>query len=195
MKKTLLLAGVACLFSYSANAMDLSQDLKPYVGLDYVYSHANYKNDASRLEKNKFIKDDYNSGAINAGVMIDDYTSIEAFYQQSGTRKGDTNYVDGVNHKAKTKFNAYGLDIYGYLPMGCSDFSLLGTVGAANYDLEIKNGPSKETSSRIGYRAGVGAQYKFNENWSARVVGRYSYIGTKQVDNLMEATAGIRYTF
>ncbi len=87
------------------------------------------------------------------------------------------------------------MDIYGYLPMGCSDFSLLGTVGAANYDLEIKNGPSKETSSRIGYRAGVGAQYKFNENWSARIVGRYSYIGTKQVDNLMEATAGIRYTF
>lgn len=110
MKKTLLLAGVACLFSYSANAMDLSQDIRPYVGLDYVYSHANYKNDASRLEKNKFIKDDYNSGAINAGVMIDDYTSIEAFYQQSGTRKGDTNYVDGVNHKAKTKFNAYGLE-------------------------------------------------------------------------------------
>ena len=53
MKKTLLLAGVACLFSYSANAMDLSQDIRPYVGLDYVYSHANYKNDASRLEKNK----------------------------------------------------------------------------------------------------------------------------------------------
>ena len=51
MKKTLLLAGVACLFSYSANAMDLSQDIRPYVGLDYVYSHANYKNDASRLEK------------------------------------------------------------------------------------------------------------------------------------------------
>ena len=43
MKKTLLLAGVACLFSVSANAMDLSREFRPYIGLDYVYSHADYK--------------------------------------------------------------------------------------------------------------------------------------------------------
>ena len=195
MKKALLLAGVACLFSNGVNAMEMSSNLKPYVGLDYVYSKADYKDEGTRLNKTKFIKDNYNSGAINAGVMIDDYASVEAFFQQSGSTKGSTNYVDGVNHKAKTKFNAYGVDVYGYLPVGCSGFNLLGTVGAANYDFEIKNGPNKDNSSRIGYRAGVGAQYNFDDNWSARVVGRYSYINSKNVDNLMEATAGIRYTF
>lgn len=194
MKKTLLLAGVACLFSYSANAMDYN-DVKPYIGLDYVYSHADYKGEASRLEKSNYIKDNFSSGVVNAGIKMGPYTSLEAFYQQSGTRKGDRVFIDGLGHKAKTKFNAYGLDLYGYMPVGCSGFNLLGTVGLANYDLEVKGAGDKDTWTRVGYRAGVGAQYDFNENWAARVVGRYSYIGTKAVDNLEEVTAGIRYTF
>ena len=109
MKKTLLLAGVACIFSYNANAMNISSDLKPYIGLDYVYSKADFKGEASRLEKSNLLKDNYNSGVINAGIKLGDYTSLEAFYQQSATRKGDRYYVDGLAHKAKTKFNAYGL--------------------------------------------------------------------------------------
>ena len=195
MKKTLLLAGVACIFSYNANAMNISSDLKPYIGLDYVYSKADFNGEASRLEKSNLLKDNYNSGVINAGIKLGDYTSLEAFYQQSATRKGDRYYVDGLAHKAKTKFNAYGLDLYGYMPVGCSGFNLLGTIGLANYDLEVKGAGDKDTWTRVGYRAGIGAQYDFNENWAARVVGRYSYIGTKAVDNLKEVTAGIRYTF
>ena len=81
------------------------------------------------------------------------------------------------------------------MPIGCSGFNLLGTIGLANYDLEVKGAGDKDTWTRVGYRAGIGAQYDFNENWAARVVGRYSYIGTKAVDNLKEVTAGIRYTF
>ena len=36
MKKMLLLAGVASVFAFNANAMEM----KPYVGLDYNYSDA-----------------------------------------------------------------------------------------------------------------------------------------------------------
>ena len=70
MKKTLLLAGVACIFSYNANAMNISSDLKPYIGLDYVYSKADFKGEASRLEKSNLLKDNYNSGVINAGIKL-----------------------------------------------------------------------------------------------------------------------------
>lgn len=81
MKKTLLLAGVACLFSFGANAADYSlSELRPYVGLDYVYTDANIK-------KETRIKTDYNSGAINAGIRFYDYLGLEAFFQQSGERK------------------------------------------------------------------------------------------------------------
>ena len=77
MKKTLLLAGVACLFSFGANAADYSlSELRPYVGLDYVYTDANIK-------KETRIKTDYNSGAINAGIRFYDYLGLEAFFQQS----------------------------------------------------------------------------------------------------------------
>ena len=70
MKKTLLLAGVACLFSFGANAADYSlSELRPYVGLDYVYTDANIK-------KETRIKTDYNSGAINAGIRFYDYLSL-----------------------------------------------------------------------------------------------------------------------
>ena len=64
MKKTLLLAGVACLFSVSANAMDLSREFRPYIGLDYVYSHADYKDMVREPKKS------YNSGAVNVGTWL-----------------------------------------------------------------------------------------------------------------------------
>ena len=57
MKKTLLLAGVACIFSYNANAMNISSDLKPYIGLDYVYSKADFKGEASRSEERRVGKE------------------------------------------------------------------------------------------------------------------------------------------
>ena len=104
MKKTLLLAGVACLFSFGANAADYSlSELRPYVGLDYVYTDANIK-------KETRIKTDYNSGAINAGIRFYDYLGLEAFFQQSGERKS----MKGTLDQTKSEFYAYGLDLYGY---------------------------------------------------------------------------------
>ena len=186
MKKALLLAGVACVFSANANAMDMMKDIKPYIGLDYVYSHADYKD----LERDP--KKSYNSLAINAGMWMTHYASLEAFFQQSDENKS----FGGTPEHLKTKFYAYGLDAYGYMPLGCNGLNLLGTVGLANYNMKVKYAHhGSDDKQRMGYRLGIGAQYDFTENMSARIVGRYSYIGAKHLDNLMEVTAGIRYTF
>ena len=40
-RKVILLAGAAMFMAFSANAMDIN----PYIGLDYVYSKASFKND------------------------------------------------------------------------------------------------------------------------------------------------------
>ena len=48
MKKTLLLAGVACLVSLNANAgywSDVYHEMKPYIGADYIYSYDNNRSD------------------------------------------------------------------------------------------------------------------------------------------------------
>ena len=163
MKKTLLLAGVASIFAFNADATEYNwmKDWSPYIGADYVYSHGKFGGEA------------------------------EAFYQQSGERK---------SHEAagdyKTEFLSYGLDMYGYMPIMCSDFNLLGSLGLANYRVRFKYPTEKAFhKNRIGYRAGIGMQWDFTEHMAVRVMGRYSYLGMSELDNLKEVTVGLRYTF
>ena len=130
-------------------------------------------------------------GRRNVGTWITPYASLEAFFQQSAKTKA----YKGTEYRVRTEFYAYGLDAYGYLPIGCDGFNLLGSLGLANYNMKAKYHYGNVDKQRMGYRAGIGAQFDFTENFAARVVGRYSYIGAKHLDNLMEVTAGIRYTF
>ena len=190
MKKTLLLAGIASMISYNAGAADYSykswsNEIKPYVGADYVYSYAKFG------EKAKSMKDSYHSGSVYMGSRMYDYLGLEAFFQMSGERENSKR--DG---KHKAEFLAYGADLYGYMPLWCGKFNLLGSVGMANYRWRFQYPDSKSKhQNRVGYRAGIGAQYDFNENWAIRVMGRYSYLGMSHVDNLKEVTAGLKYTF
>ena len=195
MKKTLLLASAAaCIFAYSANAnaqQMFGYDAKPYIGVDYVYSHADYKGAADNLKK------DYNSGDINVGVRLGEYAGLEAFYQQSGDRKTNVYYTDGTSDKLKSRLYSYGLDLYGYLPLDCfNKFDLVASIGAANLNMRVKNLPEgKYDKNHMAWRAGAGIQYNFDEHVSARVMYRYSYVDTKFLDNLNEVVAGVRYSF
>lgn len=187
MKKTLLLAGVASVLSFSANAAEYNwmNEYQPYIGADYVYSYAKFGGSAREMKKS------YNSGAVNLGVRMYDYLGLEAFYQQSGERK---------NHKSngdfKSEFLAYGADLYGYAPVYCSGFNFLGSLGLANYRVKFTYpNVNSRHQERIGYRAGIGAQYDFTDHIAARVMGRYTYLGMSRLNNLKEVTAGLRYTF
>jgi len=186
MKKICLLAAAVSVFALNANASDWkmsNQEMRPYIGADYIYSHAKHGGIAKRAKK------DYSSWAVNVGAEIAKYTDIELFYQQSGERKSNI----APNDKIKSKFNAWGIDMYGRMPIMCSGFNALGSLGLANYDVTTKyNGQGKE---KIGYRAGLGFSYDFGHNVSFRVMGRYSYVGMKNLNHLMEVTAGLRYTF
>lgn len=185
MKKTLLLAGVACLVSATAaHAMDFSK-FKPIMGLDYAYSDADFKKEA------KAINGDFSSGIISLGTKIGDYSSVEAFYQMAGEEKGKQ---DGVSYKGK--FSAYGMDAYGHMPIGCEQkVELLGSMGLGIYDINIKKDGVKNSSDRVGYRFGLGAQYNFTEHLAGRVMARYNYIGNTNLHSFNELTAGVRYSF
>lgn len=186
MKKTLLLAGVACLISATAaHAMDYT-NIKPIIGLDYAYDNAEFK------KESKGLNDDFNSGIISLGTRIGDYSSVEAFYQLAGEKKTSTDVA-----KYKAKFSAYGLDVYGHLPLGCEQkVELLGSLGLGIYDIDIKRDGGKVVdTNRVGYRIGLGAQYNFTPNVAGRIMGRYDYIGNGQLHSMNEVTAGIRYAF
>jgi len=187
MKKICLLAAAVSVFALNANAADWGMTnslVRPYIGADYIYSYAKHGNYAKKAKK------DYNSWSVNVGADIARYTSLEAFFQQTGERKSKN-----AEHRLKSEFYAWGLDLYGRAPIWCSGFNLLGSLGAANYNVKYKYDRASQDKQRVGYRAGVGFSYDFNSNVSFRVMGRYSYLGMKGLDNLKEVTAGLRYTF
>ena len=187
MNKTLLLSTVACVVVFSVNANASKYDWKPYVGADYVYDRADLGEEA------KIFDDSFNSGSVNFGTRMYNNMGVELFYQLS-----DSNKAHNAGKSAKAKFNAYGLDVYGYLPIGCNEtFDLLASVGIANYDIDVKGDLLAQDNdfSKVGYRFGLGAQYNITDNVSARVMGRYVYLNARELDSFDEVTAGIRYTF
>lgn len=189
MRKAILLAGIAVLMSESVQAMEIN----PYIGADYTYSKADYKSDDAVWDK--ALKEDYNSLGANLGMRPSQYFSLEGFFQQSMEAKGSKASAAVYGDRIKSKFYAYGADAYGYMPIGCNGFNLLGTVGLANYNFKVKTDTGSEDKNHMGYRAGLGFQYDMDDHWAMRVVARYSYIDSKILDNLQEATAGIRYAF
>lgn len=189
MKKTLLLAGVASIFAFNAQALDA----KPYVGLDYVYSKADLATDE--------FDDQWNAYAVSVGTKLNKNFGVEAFYQETDDAEKSV-AVPALSSVAKTEasYKAYGVDFIGYLPVDCNEkLELLGSVGLAQYDVEskIRLGVLSESSDEdgLGLRFGAGAQYNFNEHLAARAMIRYSDINVEGVDKIVDLTAGVRYTF
>ena len=187
MKKTLLLAGVACVL-LSSNAFagwqDMAKNSKLYVGADYAFDSFDFKGGLDEAKKS------HNSAIVNVGTRMD-RIGAEIFGQWSGKRTKDL--TDG---KLKTKVNAYGLDFYGYQPLGCEGkYDLLATVGVADYYYKGESNGDSKSNNRIGWRIGGGAMYNMTDHVSARVVGRYAYVGAKDLNHAAEVTAGLRYSF
>lgn len=183
MKKTLAAAAVFMIaFANSAKAAQDGEYI-PYVGIDYTYTDANVKYDRPH----------YNSGSVNIGTYYNKFFGTEMFYQRSDSHKEG----HGAD-KSKTSFQAYGLDLMGYLPLGCDQtFALIGTVGIGEYIVRNQYSLGKGNRDHgIGYRAGAGVLYNVDENWGIRVLARYVNLNhINDYDHMMEYSAGVRYTF
>lgn len=163
----------------------------PYAGVDYIYSTANFEKVG---EDN--LDPYYNSAAVIMGTTMGKYFSTELFAQASDGSKKE---LRNGSH-LKTDFEAYGLDMIGYLPFGCElKFNLLASFGVGEYHMHSKNkdtGAKKYTDHAWGWRTGVGAQYAFDDNWAVRLMARHvNFDGMSHVDHMMEYSAGIRYFF
>lgn len=210
MRKTLLLAGVACLFAAQAQAADYF--FKPYVGLDYVHSWTDVEteelDDGTEIKDNK---DHMNAGAISVGAKFHPNFAVEAFYQQSDKAKknlGDFIYPDdqgGVfpaSMKTEVKYKAFGLDLVGSIPV-YDKLEILGTVGTGYYKVNMKakytvagiSGSLSDSENKWGIRIGAGAQYNFDEHWSARIMLRNTNTRIEGFKNITDVTAGVRFNF
>lgn len=186
MNKTLLLAGAACFLSLNVNAAEI--DVKPYVGLDYVYTSADFNYGYEEL-----VAENYNSFNLNVGTKFNKNFGVEAFYQKSAR---EDKSVYGVV-TTKGEFDAYGVDFAGYLPL-TENLEGIASIGLGHYTFKVSALGGSDDESNMGYRLGLGAQYNINENVGVRVMGRFVGIDDGDdgvVNNLTEFTAGIRYTF
>lgn len=167
----------------ASSAQALEMDYKPYVGVDYNFSDVSAEG----------LKPNYNSASVNLGTSYNRYFGTELFYQKSGK---ESNRVEGA--KVTSSFDAFGLDLMGYLPLGCFDtWSLIGTAGVGEYHFNEKVvGISKGTDNGYGYRAGLGVQYNVNNDWSIRSMARYvNFDQLDHLDHMMEYSVGAKYNF
>ena len=190
-KNIALLAAVSAIaLASSANALEF----RPYVGAQYNLTSGNT---VPALPVNISSNVDMHTYSVFAGADYNRFFGTEVFYQNSN--KWHKVFYAGQNEpvKVKSDFAAYGLDMYGYLPLGCDRvFSLLGTAGIANYDYTTKAEGIKSEDNGLGYRLGAGMQYNLTNHLALRGIVRYIWADKlDNMDHLMEYSLGVKYNF
>ena len=176
--------------------------IRPVIGIDYVHSSADFDDD----EDSDIFEDKFNAFALSAGIQLNPYFGLEAFYQQSD--KGEKSFYSGII-KTQDEYKAYGLDIIGYLPVA-SQLDFIGTLGVAYYKAEVRasvrlwdgsHESESDSKDKLGFRFGAGLQYYITDYLAFRLMARYNYVNIKgpddlyKLDNIVDVTAGIRVYF
>lgn len=178
MKNTIALMAAASAFAFAANAS--AMEFTPYVAADYTYT------DAQNLAE-------VHGGKVSVGTDYNKYFGTEVFYQRTGS---DRVHTGGETYEYSLQ--SYGLDVNGYLPLGCDQtFALVGTAGIANIDVKHKEpGDSRKTENGVGYRLGAGFEYDLTSNVAVRAMYRYTFTDKLAgLDHMNEYSLGVKYSF
>ncbi len=214
MKRTLLLAGLACLFASQAMAETENYFFKPYVGIDYVHSWIDGSTVGNDAYGNsiKLHDDDAGASEISIGAKFHNNFSAEAFYVQSDKIDSNVNVkvldadnqLQDFSRRIKFKYKAVGLDFISSVPV-VENFELLGSLGVGYYKVVQKseitsfaglpfyaNEGSKD-SNKWGVRVGFGAQYNITDYLAVRGMVRISRVDS--IGSFTDLTAGVRVYF
>ena len=178
MKNTIALMAAASAFAFAANAG--AMEFTPYVAADYTYT------DVQNVTE-------VHGGKVSVGTDYNKYFGTEVFYQHTGSDRVHSS--DGTNEYS---LQSYGLDINGYLPLGCDQtFALVGTAGIANIDVKYKEpGESRKTENGLGYRLGAGFEYDLTSNVAVRAMYRYTFADKLGgLDNMNKYSLSVKYSF
>lgn len=135
-------------------------------------------------------------GALLMGLKLHENFGIEAGYNFIKKSKVTNTQGDTLSVKLK---NFY-FDVLGYLPIS-EEVDFIGSLGMAklkpSVDLEneIITVPSNPNKSKIKLRAGIGAQYKFDDNLAARLMFRYQKGINDLIKHNISGGLGLTWTF
>ena len=184
MRKIITVAALSAAFlTAGGSAQAIENVYRPYIGVGYAYNKVDIQ------EANSY----NNSGIINLGSTYNKYFSTELFYQYSDMHK-----YSATSFLKSSEFQAYGLDMMGYLPLGQSGkIAPTVTLGIGQYTFSNDFRNAKDTrDSGWGYRFGGGLTYNLSDNLAIRAIARYIKLDkTDHIDEMNEYSFGIRYTF
>ena len=181
--------------AYKNEGIYTQNSIHPYVGLDAGVSHIKFKN----KDLKKFMKSNYKSGTMIAGVKLNNRFGFEGFYQQSMV---ETKSILS-NYKVKSDFSAIGLDFITYTPIS-QETEILFALGMAQYnfhetekiDTAIYEEWEKDSFNTTGFRLGLGLQYYMSEYVALRGMVRYiKFCDTDIIKDMTEISLGLRFIF
>lgn len=197
MKKMLLLAGVASVFAFNANAFDFS----PYLSAKAKYAITENSVD-SAVAKRNIDKDLFGgSGAIGLRVPFCNKSAfrIEAEYNRTADAKKTFSY-EGLKSKGELRVQALMFNAYYDFATGTH---LTPYVGAGMGGARLKYSEHEKAihQTELAWQLGFGVAYDFNSHWSADLgyryidYGKFKSHGVEVESKANEIMLGARYTF
>lgn len=163
------------LFAPQAGAVE--NIYRPYVGAAYSY-------DIGRAAGHHSFN---NGGAVILGSTYNPYFGTEVFYQYSDKDNG-----------SRARFQAYGLDMAAYLPLGCDGtIAPVATLGIGEYTVKTDYRLAKDRrDTGYGYRLGGGLRYNFDDRTSVTALVRHINLDhIDKYDHITEYSLAIKYIF
>ena len=205
MKKFLLLAGVACLFSTAANA-----GVSPYVSAkaSYDFNRVKIKSaDADGIERSKVNKELFGSH-VAAGVRAG-YVRGEIELNNSRDIRKNAKSEDGFGKFKLYKHSVMANVYFDYLT--CTPWTPYVGAGIGTSYLKAQNFADGEkdfdkSTYNLAWQVMAGVAYEFNSHWAIDLGYRYADLGrirkNEGAGNVAKITArehdimlGARYTF
>lgn len=205
MKKFLLLAGVACLFSANAEAgVQLNQYVSGKVSYDW--------------NRDK-VKNAINGNLVKAHLSDENFASHVAYGVQAGFVRGELELNNSMPLKAKrdeikTKIYKYSVMANAYFDfLNCTSWTPYVGAGLGTSWLKAKTSENKvkvfdKSVYNLGWQVMAGVAYKINSNWTVDAGYRYADLGRirkheengdSQIVKIKardhSAMLGVRYTF
>ena len=166
--------------------------LRPYLGVDAGTTDIGY----SGSQEKYLLKDRAMFVGGAAGLRIGRNWGVEVFYQTSNTAKKTAD----DEWRTEGDYTAYGVDALGFLPLN-DQLELVAAAGVGKYEFDVKlkysDGIHEFSGSddNVGYRFGAGAQYNITDHWALRSMVRYVVLDSEYIDDMLEFSLGMRYTF
>lgn len=144
---------------------------------------------------------------------FDDNETISVDFNALGTNAGDPYGLHHLVNTYVTKYQAFGMDVLGYLPI-TDFFDFVAFVGLGQYyfDNEVRHdqayvdggivgnpyvqGLSSDFSEdKLAWRVGLGAQINIGRGLVLRSLYRYIHVNSELIKNMQEFSVGVQFVF